>query len=465
MMRTIKIPVAEIVDGGTKSEFYADLRTTLDLSRRSANLVMSECVRIDTGLMVGGKAPSPKGAPPKSLYHSINTHFPGACAVAATISRDVWRKYHDARWEISIGKRSVPQFRSWPWPLLKTSKFVVNAEAATVRLKLLRANPTDDSRFREYVVRLSTNGGHQRQLNGLRRAEAIRDSKIFIDRKHKAIVDIACRFPAVTERAKGGTLTVSTMRDNLFVASRPSDKVPFVITGQIAHKWQLERKRRQQQLRQDSKSGKRRALRKQKALAADKYRRRISTFIHESTMQIVKHAQRRGVASVQLDMTVKSFMPSFPYFEFGEKLAYKCADAGLQFTNATQVVVNPDVEKPHVYFKYSPATHRVKIGQTGRKKGERHASATDSADRDLVILAVDNQPKTKLRKRETHFHAQFAAHRVCDGLTLSAGEWFDAEPILYWLREVQWLGNAGNVSQLKQVLDPKWFKDEHPPQG
>ena len=32
-------------------------------------------------------------------------------------------------------------------------------------------------------------------------------------------------------------------------------------------------------------------------------------------------------------------------------------------------------------------------------------------------------------------------------------EWFFAEPIIAWLREVNWLGNAGNLSEIMQVLD------------
>jgi len=143
-------------------------------------------------------------------------------------------------------------------------------------------------------------------------------------------------------------------------------------------------------------------------------------------------------------MTIKSFLPKFPYFELATKIRYKCEDAGIEFVDATQAVSQPDIDKPHVYFKYAPATGRVKIGLTGRKDGGRHKGDTDSSE-ELTILAVDNQPKTKLLQREKHYHSLFAEHRI-------KGEWFTGEPIIHWLRDAGWFGNAGNLSQIAQVL-------------
>ena len=46
----------------------------------------------------------------------------------------------------------------------------------------------------------------------------------------------------------------------------------------------------------------------------------------------------------------------------------------------------------------------------------------------------------------------FKEHRLTKQFG-SKTEWFSAEPVLAWLREVEWLGNAGNLSQIAQVLD------------
>jgi hypothetical protein len=159
----------------------------------------------------------------------------------------------------------------------------------------------------------------------------------------------------------------------------------------------------------------------------------------------VSHAKRRNVECLQLDLTIKSFVPQFQWFELATMIKYKCEDAGIEFRNATQQVVEPDVLKPHVYFKFSASTSRVKIGRTSRNDGGRHGAETDAPE-ELVILAVDNQPSTKLVQREKHFHSQFANWR-------EKGEWFQAGPVVQWLRDVGWLGNAGNISQIAQVLD------------
>ena len=81
--RTIKIKVAEIVDGGTKSEFYRDLRETLDLARRAANKSASLCFAADADLMAGGKCPK------LYTYPQVSSAFPGVASVAASICRAV----------------------------------------------------------------------------------------------------------------------------------------------------------------------------------------------------------------------------------------------------------------------------------------------------------------------------------------------------------------------------------------
>jgi len=71
---------------------------------------------------------------------------------------------------------------------------------------------------------------------------------------------------------------------------------------------------------------------------------------------------------------------------------------------------------------------------------------------DLILLAVDNQALTRLVAMEKHYHAYFDNHRVVDR-DKSGRELFAAGPVLQWLRAVGWLGNAGNLSQIMQVLD------------
>ena len=84
------------------------------------------------------------------------------------------------------------------------------------------------------------------------------------------------------------------------------------------------------------------------------------------------------------------------------------------------------------------------------------------AAEDPVLLAVDNQAKTRLTAREKYFHTLFSDYRV-DLKTRK--EVFEAKEVIAWLREVGWLGNAGNLSQIAQVLDvsPESSGCEPPP--
>ena len=69
----------------------------------------------------------------------------------------------------------------------------------------------------------------------------------------------------------------------------------------------------------------------------------------------------------------------------------------------------------------------------------------------VVLLAVDNVAKSNLTKREKHWHKTFADFRVKEkGI---GTEIFEAQPIIDFLREAEWLGNAGNLSQISQYID------------
>lgn len=434
--RTIAIPVAEVIEGGTKQQFYADLRQCLDLSRRAANKSLTECLTVDSELFTKGKCPK------LYTYPRVATEFPGVAFAAASICRAVEKKYRQERWRIATGQVSVPTVRSFPWPLLKKNTTVTDAgEFLTIRIRLMTGF---------WILRLAGGSAHRDQVQGIRQAinaGGIGDSKLWVDRRHMAIIGLAVALPETEPNQESrGILSVVSTRDALLVATKERSTVPFVINGDKPRQWTAERIKRQQRLRQDMKSGQSRtSIKPVLNRISQKNRRRLASFTHETAAQIVSHARRRKVAAIHLDLTVKSYLPQFPWSDLKIKLEYKCSDAGIGFVEKTQTLTDPDVSAPHVYFKYSPTTQRIKIGRTSRNDGGRHGSETDSPE-ELVILAIDNRAKGKLAAREKHYHSLFAGDRV-------KGEWFAAEPILYWLREVGWLGNAGNLSQIAQVLE------------
>lgn len=436
-IRTIAIPVAEVIDGGTKQEFYADVRKTLDLAVRMANTSATACLRQDDLTL--------EKCNKLYTYPALANLSTGVAFAAANIARAVEKTYRQNRWQVRTARRSSQSFRSQPWPLLhnksaNTLQLEACDEFITARIKLLGG---------WWTVRLAGGSSYRDQTRGLRIAienNSVCDSKLWVDRKHKAILGIACDVPSSDRANRSGMMVVASSRDSLIVATFARSDVPFVINADVCKQWQSESSRRYQRLRQDRKSGaNRRKIRDEMNAISDKQQRRMKTLCHEVAARVIQKANRMNVAEIQLDLTIKSYAASFPWFDLVEKIKYKCEDAGISVVDITQAVSEPDIVKPHVYFKFAPLAQRVKIGMTGRDDGGRHGSETDSPE-ELTILAIDNQPKTKLRAREKHFHAMFQEHRV-------NGEWFHSEPIIAWLREAQWLGNAGNQSQIAQVLD------------
>ncbi len=433
-VRTIAIPVAEILDGGTKSEFYAELRELLDTCRRAANKAVALCLAADIDLMTGGKCPK------LYTYPHISSSFPGLTAVASSICRSVESKYRADRWQVYRGNQ-VATYRSFPLPLLH------NVSRKTMRVEMCEQFITVEVKLKQlWKVRLAGGSSHRDQIAGIRSALKIGDSKILIDRKNKAVLCLSCDVPQAEQKDSRGVLNVMSTRDALLVATKDRSETPFIITGDQLKGIVSQRKKEQHRLSCDRKAGsKRSVIKKIQDRNSSKWKRRMKSFLNEVSAHIVAHAKRRNVECLQLDLTVKAFVPAFQWFELASMIKYKCEDVGIEFRNSTQQVTEPDVLKPHVYFKFSPSTARVKIGRTSRNDGGRHGAETDSPE-ELVILAVDNQPQTKLVQREKHFQSQFANCR-------EKGEWFNSGPVIQWLRDVGWLGNAGNISQIAQVLD------------
>lgn len=442
MNRTICIPVAEVITGGTKSEFYAALRVSLEASRAIANLSATECLRQDV-------AATTDKCSKLYTYPIVSCQLPGMSCVTANICRAVEKMYFRDRWQVRRGLRASRSYRSFPWPLL--------ANKSTTMLRLRDAGEwlETDMRMSDgkwWTVRLAGGSAHRDQIRGLRAAiktTGIGDSRIWTDRKHKAILGICVdRVPSTAIVTKSGVMEVASTIDHLLVCSLDREDTGFVLNGDEAKVWQAESNCRQQRLRQDRKADiDRRLCREKMNNLSNKMARRMKNHVHVISAQVVAYAVRRKVASVRLNLTVKSYIESYKWHALATAIKYKCEDAGVECIDATQTITEPDVNKPHVYFKYAPLTGRVKIGLTAKDDGSRHGSETDSSE-ELVILAIDPQPKTKLRKQERHYHAMFAIHRIS-----ADREWFTGLPVIEWLRAVGWLGNAGNLSQISQVLD------------
>lgn len=441
MIRTICIPIAECISH-TKSELYAMLRRSLDASRSVANVSATECLRQDDITQDKcGKL---------YTYPRCKDMYAGCSFMIASVCRAVEKCYRQDRWQMKRGIRATRSYRSMPWPMLNnescsTLQVYDEGEYLTAKIKLLDGH---------VVVRLAGGSNYRDQIRGLRKAielDVICDSKLWIDRSHKAILGMSVDLPNKEAKERNEVVQVVSGIDYLAAMLMPRRQYPFTINADDVQQWKAESVRRNQRWRQARKQGvNRRRLREESSAFAEKMQRRLKSKTHEIASQIVAKADRANAKTIELDFTVKSYLPSFPWYDLAAKIKYKSTMVGIDVLEKTQTITEPDCDIPHIYFAYDQHSHRVKIGRTQGGKGRLKASWTTNPD--WTLLAIDNQPQNKLVDREKHYHAMFDNHRVVDR-DKSGRELFAADPVIAWLRAVGWIGNAGNLSQISQVLD------------
>lgn len=418
------------------------LRRSLDASRSVANVSATECLRQDDITQDKcGKL---------YTYPRCKDMYDGCSFMIASVCRAVEKSYRQDRWQMKRGIRATRSYRSMPWPMLNnascsTLQITDEGEYITAKIKLLDGHT---------VVRLAGGSNYRDQIRCLRKAielDAICDSKLWIDRSHKAILGISVDLPIADARDRSGIVQVVSGIDYLVAMTIPRQQHPFVVNADDVQQWKAESVRRNQRWRQSRKQGvNRRKLKEESSSFAAKMQRRLKSKTHEISSQIIAKANRVNAAVIELDFTVKSFLQSFPWYDLVSNIKYKAAMSGIEIVEKTQTLSEPDLSKPHVYFLYDPHADRVKIGKT--KGGAGRIESYWTINPDCVVLAVDNQPIAKLGAKEKHYHAMFDNHRVTDR-NKAGNELFAASPVLAWLRAVQWLGNAGNFSQIAQVLD------------
>lgn len=441
--RTMCVPVAEIIEGGTKEEFYKEMREILKLTVKISNLAMSAAIKQD----------DPREEKVKiRTYSEVAPDFPGISKVVSSICRDAEKKYCRLRRKIISGNISVPNQRLQPLPLLTEKE-----KGVATNLKVKDEGEWVSVTFRvpgkRWKVRLAGGSNYRRQISGIRTALAagsVGDSRLWIDRKGKAIIGLACGFTSL-ERELSGKMHVASHIDHLLCATMPSSSVPFAINGDVCRRWVMEASRRQARLRQDKKFGvDRRKINKEMDSISAKYKSRMSSFCHEVSSCIVAKAVRSKVETIIVDFTVKSYIQRFTWYDLLSKIKYKAEEKGIKVKDITSEITEPDINGPHVYFILDPNANRVKIGKTKGKSNRLKTYQTFSPD--AVLLAIDSRSAEDISELERIYHSRFDAHRIVNRKQ-KGNEVFDAEPVVKWLREVKLLGNADNLSQIAQYLD------------
>jgi hypothetical protein len=452
-IRTIRVSVADVVEGGSKSEFFTALRSALKDCVMLANRVVTSVLKSDD--LTQRKADY--AALSNNAYAMFkgdgDSNLKGFKSVCAGIARNVVKRYLEKRWQIARGLATAETYRSHPLPLKVQDGFKVWVEAGQWFAKI-------KIKSKHFVVRLKSDSRFAHQFEGITEAKSICDSTIRVSKNGKvAVLGVACDVHKRSIPELRGTCLLSTTTDSFCVLTHGKNPQPYLVVNPYGLKerivWHSNRLRR---LQIDKKSGlDKRNLNEQIRSVCSKQNGYLRDLSHKLAKQLVREATRLRLKTIQLDFTCQSYLPHFPYHQLKSCLQQKAELVGIAVEDLSDVVRRPKastMNQPHVYFKLGVDSKRVKIGFSGLVDGSRHKKRTDTSER-CVVLALLHPPKdvdvaTWLRETEHQYKSLFHLHNeTLDGQR----EWFKGDPIVTYLREAKLLGNAGNLSQIRQYVE------------
>lgn len=346
-LRSIVLPIAEPLDC-TRAELREALRAAWADSTLLSNWMLRELYLRDVRRGPGDDKKMP-AMRPQYLYPEARKVAPQADPQSVVaIEQAVTRKYRQRRYSIVwTQSESLPNYRyPAPYPVHNQSWSAQHGPDG---------EPIVSVRLRGKRIRLRLRGGSQyrRQL-GMFRAivdgEALGREMSFYrirangsdhrgeatDRENNGGPRVywrdMCKVVAwvrkTGEREQNGTLYVRTDGDALLIY-RVNDEEPRYWHADHARRLCVQRRKRQARLSHDTKAERRRprrdgmGIRELRAQLSARFGRALDAVTHEASSIVAKYAERRGVAVVVYDDTVRTFDAQFPWFQLRERMAYK----------------------------------------------------------------------------------------------------------------------------------------------
>lgn len=352
VMRAITIPVV-----GPEDATWADLRVALTAAwgetTRAANWIATELYARDVR-RAPGDAKLPK-MPRVYLYPEVRAAFPGLASQTVTsLIRDVEAKYrarrYDLIWRSAV---SLPTYR-YPHPLPLPSQMWSLAEqngrwslSARIgdRRWYLRLRGGAEMRRQVAALRAladgSCVGGAAALYQVTAHAGDHRNGIGTAQTRTRLMLKIAAWMPR-GEGHGAGTLTVRTGSNYLLSAQCDgSGGATWRLAGDDIRRVIIQDARRRERLAVDMKAERRSPRRRREGIAshlarvAERQRNRLSTWCHQAAAMLVGHAQRRRCAMLVYDDADRSALPSFPWDQLRQRLAEKCAAAGITYALAS----------------------------------------------------------------------------------------------------------------------------------
>lgn len=310
VLRAVSIPVR------ADESLWKTMRAGWQASRRFANWYVRHLyLSDDFGAFAADKLPRyPRDAArAKRLYDASRAYAPDFTTVSSSALMH-WceQSYMRRRFEVWIGKSSLPTFRGVPWMVRRTG-WTPAADGGAVTATLYGER-------RALALSASADFAPQRAL--LVRAaagELLRgDLKLCEDGKC-IMLRAAVWVPVVAARPANGTLCVSTAEDALLTFTASGQRVIRPLRMDHLRRWIVAHDEWRQAMANDTKYEKRWPSHVRRDMLAALERRcrrannRIATACKQIAAMIVGHAARRRFSRIELSLVDRGFLPRFPW--------------------------------------------------------------------------------------------------------------------------------------------------------
>lgn len=350
VLRAVVIPVAEPIDA-TKDEMWSALWQCWEQSTAAANLLDQALARADVV-----RTPEMQKLPPLPyiyLYREVPKELSGMdSGNYVCLINTVQRKYRKSRYErIWLRKRGGTNYRyPQPYPLDPGNW---EASCGTDGEAFVRA------RFAGRWWKLRLRGGWQFKRLLAAHKKIATGAAIPVEGSiypggdgTRLMFKLVAWMPREASPPRSGEMLVTTGGDSFCVATI-GQRDPWRLNADHVRRWIGEHETYRQRMADDLKYEKRwpKEKREQMLRAQDqrcrRQQHRIKDFIGVATKMIAGFAARNNVETVRWDCTDKSYLPSFPWFNFTATLEYKLNELGITLVRECSSAAEKPGEHSH----------------------------------------------------------------------------------------------------------------------
>lgn len=334
-LRAISIPVAKC----DWDSVMPPLREAWRDATRCANWLVSQYYSQDSAILaLPGEAPEGKLGKWTTpyLYPAARLRFSSIDPTTLTaIINTVSAKYRALRFDLWRNKASLPTFREIPLAINRQTWKCAKVENSWVFSFRVGGE------WRDLFLRRDEQFQRQhRSLAKVISGEMEAGEASLYRAGNSLMLKIAGWFPKEVRTASDRIVKARTCADGFLVAA--DSGAIWRLNGDHLLRWVLASDGQQQRLREDLKAERRFPKQMRKGIVdrmgqlGEKRKRRLDSWMHEASMQLVNWVKRRKATTLVWDDSYRSMLPSFPWFIFAARLEDKCNLAGLEFVRASE---------------------------------------------------------------------------------------------------------------------------------